>query len=89
MRNYTNVLIIYSQLIDIPDSVSRGPILMVKLIGRFRYGISKHTPLYNRIFGLMGEKVGDQLPPTTMVPKAGLVTWFHMEESYQTLAEDL
>ena len=49
------------------------------LIGRFIYGIVKHTPAHNRIFGILVENVGDQLPPIYMVPEAGLVSWFQME----------
>ena len=32
-----------------------------------------------RIFGILGEKVGVLLPPTNIVPTAGLVPWTQLE----------
>jgi hypothetical protein len=61
----------------------------VHSLGKFSCGLGKHTPLHNRIFGLLGEKVGESLPPIAMVPAAGLVPWFQLEERHQPSTEDL
>jgi hypothetical protein len=61
----------------------------VHSLGKFSCGLGKHTPSHNRIFGLLGEKAGESLPPIAMVPAAGLVPWFQLEERHQPSTEDL
>jgi hypothetical protein len=61
----------------------------VHSIGRFSCGLGKHTPSHNRIFALLGEKVGESLPPIAMVPAAGLAPWFQIEEANQPTMADL
>jgi hypothetical protein len=61
----------------------------VHSIGRFSCGLGKHTPSHNRIFGLLGEKIGESLPPVAMVPAAGLAPWFQIEDRHQPRMVDL
>jgi hypothetical protein len=61
----------------------------VHLMGRFSCGLGKHTPSHNHIFGLLGEKVGEQLPPVAMVPAGGLAPWFQLEDKHQPTTADL
>ncbi len=44
---------------------------------------------HNRFFGLLGEKVGDQLPPVVMAPSGGLLLWLKVQEVYQPAEVDL
>jgi hypothetical protein len=61
----------------------------VHSLGRFSCGLGRHTPSHNRIFGLLGEKIGESLPPVAMVPAAGLAPWFQLEEKHQPTTEDI
>ena len=58
-------------------------------VGRFSCGLGRPTAAHNRIFGLMGEKVGGSLPPIAMVPTAGLVQWIQLETQIKTMETDL
>ena len=69
--------------------LARDQVYMVHSIGRFRCGIGKLTPSNNFIFGILGEKVGYQIPPIAIVTTAGLVPWFQLEEMCQPLAVDI
>jgi hypothetical protein len=64
-------------------------VVPVHSIGRFSCGLGKQTLSHNRIFGLLGEKVGESLPPIAMVPAAGLVPWFQLEARRQPTTADL
>jgi hypothetical protein len=64
-------------------------VVPVHSIGKFSCGLGRQTLSHNRIFGLLGEKVGESLPPIAMVPAAGLVPWFQMEERHQPTTADL
>ena len=71
------------------EMLSGDQVCMVHSIGRLSCRIGKHTPAHNRIFGILGEKVEYQLPPISVVPEAGLLPWFEMEERYQTIAANI
>jgi hypothetical protein len=64
-------------------------VCVVHLLGRFSSGLGRNTPANNRIFGLLGEKVGEQLPPTVMVPSAGLIPWLTPQNYHQPTIADL
>ena len=64
-------------------------VCMVHLIRIFNCGLGNHTPSHNHILRILGENVGDQLPPIAMVLVAGLVPWFQTEERHQNIAVDL
>jgi hypothetical protein len=61
----------------------------VHWLGIFSCGLGKHTPAHNRVFGLLGEKIGDALPPAAMVPAAGLAPWFQIKDRHQPTTADL
>ncbi len=52
--------------------VSGDMVTLVQLLGRFSGGLGRQLLSHNQIFGLMGEKVGGELPPMVMAPMAGL-----------------
>jgi hypothetical protein len=64
-------------------------VCVVHSLGRFNSGLGRNTPANNRVFGLLGEKVGKQLPPTVMVPSAGLVPWLTLQSHHQPTDADL
>jgi hypothetical protein len=64
-------------------------VVPVHSLGRFSSGLGRNTPANNRIFGLLGEKVGEQLPPTVMVPLAGLIPWLTPQNYHQPTNADL
>jgi hypothetical protein len=45
-------------------------VCLVHLLGKHSSGLGRPASAHNRIFGLLGEKVEDQLPPLVMVPSA-------------------
>jgi hypothetical protein len=51
--------------------------------------MGRPTPAHNQIFGLVGEKVQDQLPPIVMAPAAGLVPWLTIQHFHQPTTADL
>jgi hypothetical protein len=69
--------------------LSGNQVCPVHSLGRFSCGLGKHTPSHNRIFGLLGEKIGEALPPVAMVPAAGLAPWFQIEDRHQPTTADL
>jgi hypothetical protein len=58
-------------------------VVLVHSLGLFSSGLGRPTPAHNRIFGLLGEKVGIGLPPIVMVPSAGLVPWLKVQTRFQ------
>jgi hypothetical protein len=59
-------------------------VVLVHSLGLFSSGIGRSTPAHNRILGLLGEKVGTDLPPIVMVPTAGLTPWWiKVQRRYQ------
>jgi hypothetical protein len=70
--------------------LARNEVCPVHSIGRFTCRLGKHTPLHNRIFGLLGEKVEESLPPVAMVPAGGLAPWLQIEDHrHQPATTDL
>ena len=64
-------------------------VCVIHSLGRFSSGLGRNTPANHRIFGLLGEKVGEQLPPTVMVPSAGLIPWLTPQNYHQPTDADL
>jgi hypothetical protein len=64
-------------------------VCVVHSLGRFSSGLGRSTPANNHIFALLGEKFGDQLPPTVMVNSAGLVPWLSLHNHHQPTDGDL
>jgi hypothetical protein len=64
-------------------------VVLVHSLGLFSSGLGQPTPAHNRVFGLLGEKVGTNLPPIVMVPSAGLVPWLKVQTRYQPKDVDL
>jgi hypothetical protein len=55
-------------------------VVVVQSLGRFSGGLGRQLRLHNRIFDLIGEKVGGQLPPMVMAPTQGIAPWLHILE---------
>jgi hypothetical protein len=65
-------------------------VVLVHSLGLFSSGLGRPTPAHNRIFGLLGEKIGTELPPIVMAPTPGLVPWLRIQNRYEpTLAQML
>ncbi len=64
-------------------------VCVVHSLGQFSSGLRQNTPANNRIFALLGEKVGDQLPPIVMVPSAGLIPWVTIQNHHEPTDGDL
>jgi hypothetical protein len=58
-------------------------LVLVHLLGLFSTGLGGPTPAHNRMFGLLGKKVGTDLPPIVMVPSACLIPWLRIQSRYQ------
>jgi hypothetical protein len=55
-------------------TISRnGLVSLVHTLGKYSAGLGETSASHGRIFGLIGEKVGGQLPPGVMAPTGGLV----------------
>jgi hypothetical protein len=52
-------------------------------IGKYSSGLGKPTPAHRRIFGLIGEKIGTELPPSVMAPSSGLKDWIKTQDLYE------
>ncbi len=55
--------------------LSGNQVVLVHSLGLFSVGLGRPTPAHNRMFGLLGEKVGTGPPPIVMAPSAGLAPW--------------
>jgi hypothetical protein len=75
----------YGFLTVLPDH----QVCLVHSLGKHSSGLGRPTPAHNRIFGLLGEKIEDQLPPLVMVPSAGLLPWLKIQNMHQPTPEDL
>jgi hypothetical protein len=68
--------------------VSGDMVTVVQSLGRFSGGLGRQLLSHNRVFGLIGEKVGGELPPKVMAPMAGITPWLQiMEVALPTDAE--
>jgi hypothetical protein len=68
--------------------VSGDMVTVVQSLGRFSGGLGRQLLSHNRVFGLIGEKIGGELPPMVMAPMAGITPWLHiMEVALPTDAE--
>jgi hypothetical protein len=63
--------------------LSDDQVVLVHSLGLFSSGLGRQTAAHNRIFGLLGEKVGNELPPMVMAPMAGLVPWLRVQEQLE------
>jgi hypothetical protein len=89
----------YNDIITSLLATSKGMIFLTVLtgnqvcpvhsLGRYSCGLGMHTPAHNRIFGLLGEKIGESLPPVVMVPAAGLAPWLQIENHNLPTTGDL
>jgi hypothetical protein len=75
----------YGFLTILPDH----QVCLIHSLGRHSSGLGRQTAAHNRFFGLLGEKVGDQLPPVVMAPSGGLLLWLKVQEVYQPAEADL
>jgi hypothetical protein len=66
----------YGFLTILPDN----QVCIIHSLGRHYSGLGKQTQEHNRFYRLLGEKVGDQLPPLVMVPSTGLIPWLKMQD---------
>jgi hypothetical protein len=60
--------------------MSGDNVTVVHSAGRFSGGLGRQLLSHNRIFGLIGEKVGGELPPMVMAPALGIAPWLHIME---------
>jgi hypothetical protein len=68
--------------------VSGDMVTIGQSLGRFSGGLGQQLLSHNRVFGLIGEKIGGELPPMVMAPMAGITPWLHiMEAALPTDAE--
>jgi hypothetical protein len=58
--------------------VSGDVVTVVQSFGRFSGGLGRQILSHNRVFGLIGEKVGGELPPMVMAPMAGIAPWMQI-----------
>jgi hypothetical protein len=63
--------------------IAGNQVVLVHSLGLYSSGLGRPTAAHNRIFGLIGERVGTDLPPIVMVPSAGLVPWIKVQSRYQ------
>jgi hypothetical protein len=49
--------------------LASNQVVLVHSVGLYSSGLGQRTPAHNRIFGLIGEKVGGELPPIIMAPQ--------------------
>ena len=66
----------YGFLMVLPDN----QVCLIHSLGRHCSGLGRQTQAHNRFYGLLGEKVGDQLPPLVMAPSTGLVPWLKIQD---------
>jgi hypothetical protein len=64
-------------------------VVLVHSLGFFSGGLGRPTPAHNRIFGLLGEKIGTELPPIVMAPSPGLVPWIKVQNMYEPTVEQI
>jgi hypothetical protein len=55
-------------------------VCLMHSIGKCSLGLGRPTPAHRRVFGLIGEKVGAELPPAVMAPSSGLKDWIRAQE---------
>jgi hypothetical protein len=60
--------------------VSGDMVTLVQSLGRFSGGLGRQLLSHNQIFGLMGEKVGGELPPMVMAPMSTIAPWLQIME---------
>ena len=99
IETFSGTPVDYNAIVTLLLAAADGMVFLTVLAGnqvcpmhslnRFSCGLGKHTPSHNRIFGLLGEKVGEQLPPVAMVPAGGLAPWFQLEDKHQPTTADL
>jgi hypothetical protein len=69
--------------------LSGNQVVLVHSLGLFSSGLGSPTPVHNRIFRLVGERVGSDLPPIAMAPSPGLVPWLKIQARYRPDTEEL
>ena len=68
---------------DFLTVLSDNQVVLVHLLGLFSVGLGCPTPAHNRMFGLLGKKIGTGLPPIVMAPLAGLAPWIKIQARHQ------
>ena len=63
--------------------LSGNQVVLVHLLGLFSSCLGRRTTTHNRMFGLVGERIGTELPPIVMVPSPGLVPWIRVQSRYR------
>jgi hypothetical protein len=69
--------------------LSGNQVVIVHSLGLFSSGLGSPTRAHNRIFGLVGERVGSDMPPNVMAPSPGLVPWLKIQACYRPDTEEL
>jgi hypothetical protein len=69
-----------SEFMSFLTVVSGDMVTVVQSLGQFSGGLSRQLLSHNRIFGLIGEKVGGELPPMVMAPVSGITPWLQIME---------
>jgi hypothetical protein len=64
-------------------------VCLIHALGPHSSGLGKQTPAHNRFFGLLGDKIGDQLPPVVMAPSLGLTPWLKIKDVHRLAPGDL
>jgi hypothetical protein len=72
-----------SDWMDFLTVLAGNQVVLIHSLGLFSVGLGRPTPAHNRMFGLLGEKVGTGLPPIVMAPEAGLVPWISIQTRHQ------
>jgi hypothetical protein len=71
-------------------TISRnGLVSVAHTLGKYSAGLDMSSAAQNRVFALLGEKIGGQLPPGVMVPTAGLVPMLTLKPYGVPPKEDL
>jgi hypothetical protein len=69
--------------------IAGSQVVLVHSLGLFSVGLGRPTPAHNRMFGLLGEKVGTGLPPIVMALEGGLASWISIQTRHQPLEASL
>jgi hypothetical protein len=75
----------YGFLSILPDH----QVCLIHSLGQHSSGLGRQTAAHNRFFGLLGDKVYDQLPPLVMAPPTGLAPWLRVKDVHRPVLVDL
>jgi hypothetical protein len=77
---YATIEMSSSEFMAFLTVVSRDMFTLVQSFNRFSGGLGRQLLSHNRISGLIGEKVGRELPQMVMAPSLGIAPWLHIME---------